>query len=59
MRRGMIIRRDCVRKPLCGQQFRHTNSRPARVLGAGVIGPVGPGVIGLGGAGVIGLGGPA
>jgi hypothetical protein len=55
----MIIRRDCVRKPLCGQQFRHTNSRPARVLGAGVIGPVGPGVIGLGGAGVIGLGGPA
>jgi hypothetical protein len=55
----MIIRRDCVRKPLCGQQFRHTNSRPAWVRGAGVIGLGGPGVIGLGGAGVIGFGGQA
>ena len=44
----MIIRRDCVRKPLCGQQFRHTNSRPARVRGADVIAR-GAGVIGLGG----------
>ncbi len=44
----MIIRRDCVRKPLCGQQFPHTSSRPARVRGAGLIGLGGPGVIGLG-----------
>ena len=44
----MIIRRDCVRKPLCGQRFRHTTPGPPG-CGAGVIGLEGPGVIGLGG----------